>query len=157
MKKAIVIALVLGLVAGAMAAPATAKKKKKKKKPVKVERVVETAYEAPAIGAAPPGNGVCFRPTNSCGDIAVGPKERWVKVEIEDATGLPVAFHLGQDTDPDALGTESSLGDFCGTTGDEAIKIEPGYPIIVFPWAVGASCGAVATQGVVTATLSNLP
>ena len=157
MKRFLVLALVLGLVAGALVGPATAGKKKKKKKPKRVERVVETKYEAPAFGAAPPGNGVCLRPTNSCGDIATGPKEKYVKVEITDATGLPVAFHLGQDTDPDALGTESSLGDFCGTTGDEPIEIEPGFTIVVFPWALGITCASVATQGTVTGTLSNLP
>lgn len=153
MKKSIVVVLMMGLVAGSMiAAPADAKKK-----PKKVERKVESVYEAPAIGIAPPGTGVCFRPTNSCGDIATGATEKFVKISIADATGLPVAFHLGQDTDPDSFGTESSLGDFCGDTGKKAIPIEPGLPLVVFPWAVGAECGSIATQGTVTATLSNLP
>lgn len=156
MKKAIVLALVLGLIAGMMSVPATAGKKKKKKKPKRVERVVETTYDAPAIGASPPGNGVCLRPTNSCGDIAVGAKEKWVKVEITDATGTPVAFSLGQDTNPDELGTEEDLGDYCGDTGDKAIKLKPGYAIVVFPWAAGVGCASLATTGTVKATLSNL-
>jgi hypothetical protein len=157
MRKALIFALVIGLIAGSMMAPAMAKKKKKKKKPVKVERVVESTYDAPAIGAAPPGTGVCLNPTNSCGNIAVGAEENYVKLSIADATGLPVAFSLGQDTDPATLGTEKDLGQYCGDTGEEPIQLEPGFAIVVFPWAVGASCGAVATTGTVTATISNIP
>lgn len=156
MKKTIAVALSLGLLGAALVAPAEAAKKKKK--PKKVERVAEITYDAPAFGT-PSTTGVCFRPTNSCGDIATGATEKFVKMEIDDATGTAVAFTLGQDTDPDALGTETKHGVFCGTTGDKAIKIEPGYALIVFPWVFGdVVCpGAVATTGTITATLSNLP
>lgn len=157
MKKTMAVALSLGLLVGALVAPAEAGKKKKKK-PKRVERVAEITYDGPAWGSASTG-GVCFRPTNSCGDIATGGDEKFVKMEIDDATGTSVAFTLGQDTDPDTFGTETQYGLFCGTTGDEAIEIEPGYPLIVFPWAFGdvACPGAVATTGTITATLSNLP
>ncbi len=153
MKKALSIVLTGLLVAGAFASvPAQAKKK-----PKKTTRIAESRYEAPAIGIAPPGSGICFRPTNSCGDIVTGSSEKYVKIEILDTTGLPVAFSLGQDTDPETFGTEKDLGDFCGTTGKKAIRIEPGLPLVVFPWALGPACGAIATQGTVKATLSNLP
>ncbi|MGH2807466.1 MAG: hypothetical protein ACRDKT_09330 [Actinomycetota bacterium] len=152
MKRSFGIVLAFALALTAFGAPATAKKK-----PKKTTRVAESNYEAPAIGIAPPGTGVCFRPTNSCGDIATGATEKYLKVEIVDATGLPVAFSLGQDTDPDTFGTEKDLGQFCGNTGKKAIAIEPGLAIVVFPWAVGVECGSIATQGTVTATLSNLP
>ena len=153
MRKAIIVALVLGLVAGSLSAPAVAKKKK----PKKVERVVELTYDLGATGAgAPVGTGACLRPTNSCGDIPTGSTEKYVTVEITDAAGLPVAFSLTQDTDPDAIGSESDLGEFCGKT-EEPIAIEPGFTIVVFPWTVGPACGSVATTGTVKATLSNLP
>lgn len=157
MKKILVLLMVVGLVVGSIAT-AEAGKKKKKKKPVRTERVAESAYEAPAIGA-PSGVGVCFRPTNSCGDIATGGDELWVKIDIDDASGTATAFTLGQDTDPDTPGTETTFGDFCGTTGDDLIQIEPGLPLIVFPWAFGdVVCpGAFGTQGTIKATLSNLP
>ena len=151
MKKSLAIVLAVALSSAALMAPATAKK------PKKTTRVAESKYEAPAIGVSPPGNGVCFRPTNSCGDIATGATEKYVKIEITDLTGLPVAFSLGQDTDPETFGTEKDLGDYCGDTGKKAIKIEPGLPLVVFPWALGLQCGSIATQGTVTATLSNLP
>lgn len=155
MKRILVLMMVIGLIFGSIA---TADAKKKKKAPKKVERVVESKYEAPAIGA-PSGVGVCFRPTNSCGDIATGGEESWVKLEVIDATGTATAFTLGQDTDPDTPGTETTFGDFCGTTGDETIQIQPGLPLVVFPWAFGdVVCpGAFGTQGTIKATLSNLP
>ncbi len=154
MKKTIAVALSLGLLGGALVAPAEAGKKKKK--PQRVERVAEIQYEAPAIGTATAG-GFCLRPTNSCGDIATGSTENFVKMEIDDASGTAVAFTLGQDTDPETFGTETQYGKFCGTTGDEPIKIQPGFALVVFPWLLGPTCPSIATQGGVTATLSNLP
>lgn len=158
MKKVITLCLILGLLAGALAAPAEAGKKKKKKKPKRVERVAESTYEAPAFGS-PDTGGVCFRPTNSCGDIATGAGERFLKIEIDDLTGTAIGFTVGQDTDPDTFGTETTYGDFCGTTGDDPIQIEPGLPVIVFAWAFGgATCpGGIGTQGTIAATFSNLP
>lgn len=156
MKKALVLLLSLSLIAAALAAPAAAGKKKKKK-PKRVERTVESKYEAPAIGTAQTGNGVCFRPTNSCGDIATGPGEAFAMIEITDAAGMKVAFSLRQDTDPDSLGSEKDLGKHCGKT-EEPVAFEPGIPIIVFPWAIGSTaCPGIATQGTIKATLSNLP
>src|SRR5688500_9963383 len=99
MKRAIAVALALGMLGGALVAPAEAGKKK----PKRVERVAEITYDAPAIGS-PSTTGVCLRPTNSCGDIATGATERFVKMEIDDASGTAVAFTLGRDTDSAALG-----------------------------------------------------
>lgn len=156
MRKPIVVLLILGLAIGSFAVPAEAGKKKKKKKPKRVERVAESEYQAPAFGS-PETGGVCFRPTNSCGDIPTGANERFVRIDIDDASGTASPFTLGQDTDPDTFGTETILGDFCGTTGDDFLQIEPGLPLIVFPWALGgATCpGAFSTTGTVKATLSN--
>ncbi|MGI8774811.1 MAG: hypothetical protein ACR2KQ_07335 [Actinomycetota bacterium] len=159
MKKLLILALVASLIAGALIGPAAAgKKKKKKKKPQRVERVVEMEYQLAALGVGDPaGTGACPAATNSCGRAATGPEDRWVKVEITDATGTPTSFSLGQDTDPDALGTEKDLGEFCGSTGDEPIEIEPGFEILVFPWLLGPACQSAGTTGTVTMTISNLP
>ncbi|HWC14693.1 MAG TPA: hypothetical protein VG929_08860 [Actinomycetota bacterium] len=156
MKKIVVLLMVVGLVAGSIATAEAGKKKKKK--PARVERVAESKYEAPAIGA-PSAVGVCFRPTNSCGDIATGAGEVWVRIDIKDASGTATAFTFGQDTDPNTPGTETIFGDFCGTTGDDLVQIQEGLPLVVFPWAFGdVLCpGAFGTQGTITATLSNLP
>ena len=151
MKKTLVLAILLGLLAGALFAPEAAAKKKKKKR---VERVVESEYQAPAIGTT--GNGACLNATNSCGRALPAAGEKYVKVEIDDATGTPVSFSLGQDSDPEALGTETDLGEFCGTT-DTFIALQDASEVVVFPWMLGPTCGAVATTGTVTFTFSNLP
>ena len=153
MKRALVLMMILGLIVGSIATAEAGKKKKR------VERVAESVYDAPAIGTATAG-GVCPHATNSCALIATGAQDRFVRVDVEDATGTPVAFSLGQDTDPDALGTEVIYGDFCGTTGDEPIALEaPGLEILTFVWAWGdvACPTGIATTGTVIATFSNLP
>ncbi len=147
-KKIVGLFLVLGLFAGATATAEAAKKKK----PKKVTRTVESAYEAPAIGS---GGGVCLNATNSCGDIATGTDENFVMISITDSAGFDVYASVGQDLDGDGL-TDGSVT-ICGAS-EEPIPITPGFAITVFPWAVGRpDCPGVATQGVVTATLSNIP
>ncbi len=158
MRKTVSLLLVAGLAAAAFAMPAeAAQKKKKKKKPQRIERVVEWRYEAPAIGT-PETPGVCLRPTSSCIDIATGPDDKFLQLEATDASGTAVAIEIGQDTDPDNIGTEHSVGIICGAT-TEPLPLEPGAPIVGFPWALGglACPGAVGTQGTVKATLSNMP
>jgi hypothetical protein len=146
MKRLLILALVVGLVAGALTAAEAAKKKKKK------TRTAESTYEAPAIGS---GGGVCLGATNSCGNIATGPDERFVEIEIIDEAGFDVYATVGQDLDGDSL-TDSST-EICGKS-KEPIPIEPGVALTIFPWAVGQpDCPGVATTGTVKATLSNLP
>ncbi|MDQ3964561.1 MAG: hypothetical protein M3277_11730 [Actinomycetota bacterium] len=148
MKRIVITALVLGLVFGAVATAEAGKKKK----PKKTKRVVETVYDAPAIGSR---GGVCLAATNSCGDIPTGPDEYFVTIEITDQTGLDVYATVGQDLDGDTFTDTSTT--ICGKN-EEPIPIEPGIAITVFPWAVGRpSCPGVATTGTVKATLSNLP
>jgi hypothetical protein len=159
MKKVLSVLLMVGLVVGSLAMPAEAGKKKKKKKVVRVERTVESVYQAPAIGS-PSAGGACPNATNSCAEIATGAEDKYVKVSVEDATGTAVAFSLAQDTDEATLGSEVDMGVFCGTTGDETIAVQaPGVPLLSFVWAFGdIICpGGVATTGTVSATFSNLP
>jgi hypothetical protein len=157
MKRAIVVALILGLIAGALAAPAAAQKKKKKKKNVRVERVVEGMYETPAIGH--PDVIVGCAGTTGCATIGVAANERFVKIEIEDASGLPVYATAGQDLDGDQLADKSFS--FCGTTGEEPMEIEPGFEINIFisagPGVRKVCPGAATGPGKAIATLSNLP
>ena len=161
-KRALAVALMIGLLVGSLAIPAEAGKKKKKKKPapvVRVERTVESVYQAPAIGS-PATGGACPNATNSCAELATGADDQYVKITVTDATGTPVAFSLAQDTDEATLGSEVDMGVFCGTTGDAPIKVQaPGVPVLSFVWAFGdVTCpGGVATTGTVTGTFSNLP
>lgn len=150
MKRFLILVLAFGLIAGMVTSAEAGKKKKKSAK--KVTREAEYTYDAPAVGS---GGGVCFAATNSCGDIATGPTERFVVVEITDQAGMDVYASIGQDLDGDNF-TDNSV-DICGKS-EEPIPIEPGYAITVFPWAVGGpDCPGVATTGTVKLTLSNLP
>lgn len=162
MKRILVLMMVIGLIFGSIATAEAGKNKKKKKvppAPVRVERVAEAIYDAPAFGSASTG-GVCAAATNSCAAIPTGADDLFVKVEVKDTTGTPVAFTLGQDTDPATLGTETRYGIFCGTTGDTPIPIEAvGVELLSFVWAFGdiVCPGGVATTGTVVATFSNMP
>ncbi|MGH2735819.1 MAG: hypothetical protein ACRDKZ_09585 [Actinomycetota bacterium] len=147
MTAGLVAVLALGLFAAAVEA------KPRKKKPKGIERTQEWEYQAPAFGS---GTGVCLRPTNSCADFVPVKGEKFMTVEITDATGVPVYFSVAQDTDPDAVGSEKDLGEFCGKTEKPIKRFATGAQITVFPWSVGSSdCPGIATQGVVTATFSN--
>ena len=155
MKKALIFALIIGLIAGSMAAPATAKKKKKKK-PVKIERVAQGTYAAPATAA-----GNCTQTDGvGCMTIQSGAGERYVTAKVTDATGQPVAVTVDADLDGDAQ-TETSYGTFCGET-TEPIEIEPGAALVFWVGGplqiVAAGCTpGVGTQGTLDVTFSNLP
>jgi hypothetical protein len=160
MKKAVVLALVLGLIAASLSAPALAGKKKKKKKPKRVERTMEATYQAPGFGTATAAVG-CSPALGSCGNFAIGATERWAKITLTDATGTPTAFSVAQDTEPgDTTNTiETNHGTFCGTTGDEPLKILPGYEMTIFIWAWGDTVcpDGFGTTGDIEAVFSNLP
>jgi hypothetical protein len=153
MKRFLVPLLIVGLAAGTVATAEA-----KKKAPKRIERVVEVVYDAPAIGVGQVGAGACLGATNSCGLVAIGADDRYMKVEVTDSSGTTVQIDLGQDTDEAATGTEVDLGTVCGAS-TEAIPIQAaGVPITTFPWAVGgAACPGVGTTGTIKFTFSNLP
>jgi hypothetical protein len=155
-KRFLVLILALGLVFGSLATAEAGKKKKVKK----VSRTVELAYAAPGFGFATAGAG-CSPALGSCGEVPTSAEEKYIKVTLTDASGTPTAFQLSQDTEPgDATNTiETTIGTFCGTTGDEPIEILPGYEITIFPWVWGdAVCPTgFGTTGTMSVELSNLP
>ena len=158
MKKFLVLAVVLGLVAGSLAAPAVAGKKKKKKS-ARVERVVELAYDvgSPGVSGAV---GLCLAAQvegTACINTPVGIEEKFVMIEVDDASGLAPAGILAQDSNPDSPGFEI-FADFCGST-DEPIEIPlPGAELRISLYtAPSPTCPGVTTTGTIKATLSNLP
>jgi hypothetical protein len=149
MKKLLIFALVLGLVAGALSMPASAKKKKKK--PKRVERTAEGQYTGAAAGLYGNVGG------NTIGgfSFATGSEEKYVKVEVTDATGTTISGSVGQDPDGDMQTDEK--GTYCGAT-EEPIQIEPGVDIVVYVDQGTCNGGpSVVTQGTIKVTLSNLP
>ena len=154
MKRLLVLCMILGLVAGSIATAEA------KKKPKRVSRTVELTYAAPGFGFATVGVG-CSPALGSCGEVPTGPDDRYIKVTLTDASGTPTSFQLSQDTESgDTTNTiETTIGTFCGTTGDKAIQILPGFEITIFPWAWGdVVCPTgFGTTGTMNVELSNLP
>ena len=160
MKKSFSVVLMIALVAGAFAAaPAEAKKKKA---PKRVERVVEASYQAPGLGAtvAGVGGGICpfaDPTTQTCIEFPLLQGEKYVKVEITDATGGSVAGSVSQgDTDGDGIG--NLYGQFC-TAHPEPIKMESASAPLRVSFYPGGdpSCVSTPTTGTIKVTFSNMP
>ena len=164
MKKALIFALVIGLIAGAMAAPATAKKKKKKK-PVKIERVVDIAYSAPGAGVSGPAGtasgGICplaDPTTQQCIEVPLEAGDKYIKVEITDASGQNVAGYISQgDTDGD--GISDLYGEFCGAHPEPIALTSSAAPVRIsfYNGVCADNSPAIATTGTIKVTFSNLP
>ena len=158
MKKIMVLVLALGLVLGAVAAAEGAKKKKKK--PTK-PRVVTDEYTVPTPGAQPVLGG-CYGAVEgggSCFEIATTPKEKYIKVTFEDASGQNVAGFIGQgDLDGNGL-NDDGYAPFCGGHPTAAAISAPGTPIMIY--ASGGACAdgspALMTTGSVKIELSAKP
>lgn len=155
MRRIIGAVLIFGLMFGAIS---TAEAGKKKKKPKRVERKVDYEYTAPSPGISGVV-GACMTVLGvegtACQDTPVGPKDLYVMVSVEDATGQPTNFDLAQDSDP-SPGLEI-FASGCGETTDP-VAITPGLPLRVSVTAIGGpDCPGAATTGTVKITLSNLP
>lgn len=151
MKRFLVLFLILGLVVGSVATAEAGKKKK----PKKVEREAESVYDTPAIGH--PDLIVGCSGSTGCANFGIGPKERFISLEIVDSAGLPVYGSASQDLDGDNFGDEGF--NFCGKT-DEPMPIHPGVELNIFISAAGGTsppCAGAATSGTVKAVISNLP
>lgn len=157
MRRIVALTMILGLILGAVAT-AEAGKKRKPKRTTRVMREVEVTYDGPAVGVGAAGVGACFVALNSCGNVAIGPDDRFMEVEVTDASGTAVQLDLGQDTDEATVGTEVDLGTICGASNEPIAIQAPGVPITTFPWAFGSpDCPGVATTGTIKFTFSNLP
>lgn len=154
MRKLIVTCVVVGLLGGALLVPAEAGKKKRK--PKRVERVAEGTYDNPAIGV--PGV-VGSSSAGGAAEFGLGPKEKFVSVEIEDSAGQAVMATMSQEQDP-ATPTWDIIATFCGKT-EEPIEVLPGVPVRVSVYTVPGpdypTCTGPATSGTITGTFSNLP
>lgn len=162
MKRAIAAALAVGLLGGAMVAPAEAGRKKKRKPPVpvKVERVIELAYDAPGIGLAIMGDSGGY-PIGfpEVSEIATSAEERYVSVEIVDSSGQAVSAELASP-DADGDGFVDTIASLCGSTTEPIELPEPGTTISGI-YAHNGTCAdgtpSVMTTGTVKVTISNMP
>jgi hypothetical protein len=163
MRRAISVVLALGLLTGAFIGPAEAGKKKKKAAPVKVERVVEYPYTGPGIGASTlvAAAGYCYPEPTACAVFAPEPGEKYIKIEVTDATGTTIAGSINQgDLDGDGIG--DLYGEFCGAHEEplELLNAEATFQLSMYSgtcYGTATPSPSVMTQGVVKITFSNLP
>lgn len=149
MRKTLSLLLTASVVLGAFAAPAAEAKKKKKKK---INRTATATYDTPAIGVGGVA-GVCSG-ANGCAAFPAAPGEKFIQVEVTDASGTPVYGRIAQDLDGDNQADTAVA--FCGKS--DKVVIEPGAAINVFIYANGAlpaPCAGVGTNGTVKATFTN--
>lgn len=165
MRRAIAVALSLGLLMGAFAAPVEAAKKKKKKKPKRIERVVEFDYTCPC-GVKVLGNGPAFQLGSATGENIGGgavtfdpTKEKFLKIESEDDSGMPIAIRIAMDTDPNDTSVNNTVADVCGATEEpvEMPDVEAEFRVFVTSGTCADGTPAFATAGAITFTFSNLP
>lgn len=150
-----IVSVVIAALACALAIPADAATTK----PKKVTRPAEDTYGLPyLISPSFPGGG-CFFPVNDCPGFRTSKKEQWVTMQLKDASGTPTAFSIWQKVDPSDLSAKRVGGPFCGSTGDDPVRITGGVPVGVSVYASGdvVCAGAVGTRGTVTAVFSNVP
>lgn len=145
MKKTVTSLVILGLAFGALVAPAEAGKKAAK-------RTMEVRYENPAIGSAATG-GACL----GCPTLPVGPKERFVSIEITDDVNPGAGVRFRWDNNGD--GTSDGGFYVCGKT-TAPLEIPSGVTLDAFPYIGGGGpeCPAgSATTGTIKATFSAKP
>jgi hypothetical protein len=157
MKRALVMSLVLSLLVAGLVAPAEAGKKKKK--PKRVQRVVEHSYDVASPGI-PGVIGACLAAqmdNSGCINIPTGGNEKFVTVEVSDASGTPPSGILGQDTDTSNTGFEI-FHTFCGGVDEPVAIPQPGAELRVSVYLAPApGCSGIGTSGDFKVTLSNLP
>ncbi|MEA2432831.1 MAG: hypothetical protein QOG54_288 [Actinomycetota bacterium] len=161
MKRALVLALVVGLLAGMMLMPAEAKKKKKPA-PAKVERVVELPYQCPC-GVWNPASPAGFWLAGGAVGGALTPTggdDKFVKVEITDASGQKVNIGLAQNVDGTDNFAEVPVGEVCGTTEEPLAVPNPGVQVDIFVYegtCTDMATPSIATSGTIKLTFSNMP
>lgn len=145
--------LIAVLAASCLLATIPAVAQAKKKKPKRTERTVTLDYDGTQqIGVVTPVVRAGYA-WSVVYQIQAKKKERYLSIETNDATGLPVYWALSYSADEPAGEME-----VCGST-DEPIKISP--RAILYLWMYRGTCRdgtpALGTTGEITATFSNLP
>ena len=158
MRRTITTILAGALVLGAFAAPMA----DAKKKPKKYTRTAEAAYSNPSPGAAVSAGGVstaagyCAGFPN-CIEFPTTPKDTYVKVKVDDASGQKVVGYIDQgDIDGDGIG--DLVHKFCGEH-PQAVPITAGTPvgINIYSGTCDDGSAAAVTTGTISVTFSNKP
>lgn len=125
-------------------------------------RQEQQTYVTPAVSAFVAGSGghVCGNPgtpaeRTGCLTFAPGLTERYVRVDAEDASGLPVPLYLDQVDGP----IREKDGIFLCGDSEEPVEIAPGLPltVVIQPARQDPLCAGAATTGSVTITFLTRP
>lgn len=151
MKNTTVILLMASVLAISSTSTVEAGKRKRVKRK---ERTVEAPYRSPAPAVALMGefSGACAHGDGiGCARFETQANEKFVQVKIDDALGLPVHGFI---TTADG---QTIMADFCGETAKSVLLTDISFQV----WVVEGPCSdgtpAIASQGNVIVTLSNLP
>jgi hypothetical protein len=160
MKRFLILCMILGLVVGSVAT-AEAGKKKKAPAPVRVERVVEYAYNGPGPGISSPvaTGGYCYPEPTACASFPLQPGETYIKIEAVDQSGMKVGGTITQGTDDDGDGFGDLYGEWCGAHTD-AVPLRTTAPIEISMYAgtcYNSQEPSVITTGKLIITFSNMP
>lgn len=158
MKRAGIVCVLFALLIGTPVGPADAAKRR----PEKVTREAEETYGLPWLGTPSVPAGACVSWAgvgNPCPTFPISKSERWVTMEVTDASGTPTAFKIYQITAGD-LNVEVTPvgGPFCGSSGKDPVELTPGLTVHIKVYALGeAVCpGSVGTSGTVRGVFSNV-
>lgn len=125
----------------------------KRERAKRKERTVEAAYVSPALAVALMGgfSGACAHGEGvGCVRFETRVDEKFAQVKIEDALGLPVHGFI-TTTDGQTI-----LADFCGETAKSVLLTDLSFQVWVIEGPCSDGTPAIASQGTVIATLSNL-
>lgn len=154
MRRILGVILVASLCLNLTTASARDQAGKKKKK---VERVEEKPYVG-GFGVGGVGQSACIADGVACARFPIEKGERFVALEISDATGQPIyaSVYIYGYTD----GTDSH--EHICAESDRPFALGPGVEELVVVPSPSAgtgtpACTGVTTQGNVTVTFSNLP
>ncbi|MFN2526809.1 MAG: hypothetical protein ABR505_11200 [Actinomycetota bacterium] len=151
MRKLILLTVLSGLILSSAAVPAQAKKKAK-------PRVIEIAYTHPGIGVAPVGGYPADFPMGS--EIQTLPTERYIKIEVTDASGQKVWGFISQGDLNGNNVNDDGYANFCGAHPLPVPLADPGAPIIgiyAFSGACEDGSMSVMTTGTIKISLSAKP
>jgi len=146
--KLVAITAGLALVASAAHAARPVKRENRRVRTVEAPYSTGLSYSIPGVGSGC----IIDTPASSCILVPAGLNERFVSVEIVDATGLEVSASVGPHDD--VPGGEP----ICGAT-TEPVPITPGVEVEVMLNELDPShvCPGLATTGVVKLTLTSRP
>jgi hypothetical protein len=123
----------------------------RRKPQVKTTRTVSYQYNAPAGAAGPAGTAQMCVDNNGCYSFGPERGEKYLTLEITDATGTPAPFLVSTGD-----GTSAATRVYCGKT-DAPVWLNAGPVQVTVGAASPPDCAGAGTTGTISGVFSNLP